>query len=50
MVKVRELICQLAVRKFGYTGVSVARFLGVTSSLVNRYAVSGELPELRGYA
>ena len=50
VVKVTKLICQLAVRKFGYTGVSVARFLGVTSSLVNRYAVSGELPELRGYA
>jgi hypothetical protein len=30
-------------------GASVARFLGVTTSLVNRYAASGELP-LRRYA
>jgi hypothetical protein len=50
VVKVTKLICQLAVRKFGYTGASVARFLGVTTSLVNRYAASGELPELREYA
>ena len=50
VVKVTKLICQLAVRKFGYTGASVARFLGVTTSLVNRYAASEELPELREYA
>jgi hypothetical protein len=34
---------QLAVRKFGHTGASVARFLGVTTSLINRYAAPGEL-------
>ena len=50
VVKVTKLICQLAVRKFGYTGASVARFLGVTTSLVNRYAASRELSELRDYA
>ena len=50
VVKVTKLICQMAVRKFGYTGASVARFLGVTTSLVNRYAASEELPELRDYA
>ena len=49
VVKVTKLICQLAVRKFGYTGADVARFLGVTTSLVNRYAASGELPELKEY-
>ena len=49
VVKVTKLIYQLAVRKFGYTGASVARFLGVTTSLVNRYAASRELPELRDY-
>ncbi len=33
-----KLFCQLAVRKYGHTGASVARFLGVTTSLANRYA------------
>ena len=49
MVEVTKLACQLAARKFGYTGASVARFLGVTTSLVNRYAASGERPELKEY-
>ena len=34
-------------RKLGYTGASVVWFLGVTTSLVNRYAASGDLLELR---
>jgi REP element-mobilizing transposase RayT len=50
VVRVTKLFCQLAVRKFGYTGASVARLLGVTTSLVNRYAASGDLLELRRYA
>jgi hypothetical protein len=45
-----KLFCQLAVRKLGYTGASGARFLGATTSLVNRYAASGDLLELRRYA
>lgn len=44
-VRVTKLFCHLAVRKFGYTGASVARFLGITTSLVNRYAASGEVLE-----
>jgi len=36
-----KLFCQLAVTQYGHTGASVARFLGVTTSLVNRYATSG---------
>jgi putative transposase len=35
-----KVFCQQAVRKYGHTGASVARFLGVTTSLVNRYATS----------
>jgi REP element-mobilizing transposase RayT len=35
-----KIFCQLSVNKYGYTGASVARFLGVTTSLVNRYAAS----------
>jgi putative transposase len=36
-----RVFCQQAVKKYGHTGASVARFLGVTTSLVNRYAASG---------
>jgi putative transposase len=36
-----KLFCQVAVRQHGYTGASVARMLGVTTSLVNRYATTG---------
>lgn len=39
--------CQFEVKKFGYTGASVARFVRVTTSLVNRYAASGDLLKLR---
>jgi putative transposase len=42
-VGVVKLFCQLAVRQYGYTGASVARFLGSTTSLVNHYAASGDL-------
>lgn len=37
---VLKVFCQEAVQKYGYSGASVARFLGVTTSLVNRYAAS----------
>ncbi len=47
VVRVTRLFCQLAVRKYGHTGAAVARFLGVTTSLVNRYAASDDLLELR---
>ncbi len=36
-----RVFCRQAVKKYGHTGASVARFLGVTTSLVNRYASSG---------
>jgi putative transposase len=36
-----KVFCQLAVKKYGHTGASVARFLGVTTSLANRHAASG---------
>jgi REP element-mobilizing transposase RayT len=35
-----KVFCQLAVKKYGHSGASVARFLGATTSLVNRYAAS----------
>lgn len=49
IVKARKLFCQIAVKKMGYSGAEVARFLGVTTSAVNRLAVSKELPEVKKY-
>ncbi len=47
--KVRRLFCQIAVRKMGYPGAEVARFLGVTTSAVVRAAYSEYLPEIQKY-
>ena len=49
VVGVRKLFCQIAVRRLGYSGAAVARFLGVTTSLVNRYASSEEVGNLDQY-
>jgi len=37
------------VKKMGYSGVDVARFLGVNTSAVNRFAVSDESAEVEKY-
>jgi putative transposase len=49
VVRVRRLFCQLAIGKMGYPGAEVARFLGVTTSSVNRLAVSKEVANLKKY-
>ena len=49
MVVAREVFCKVAVKKLGYSGASIARFLGVTASLVNRYASSDEVGSLEQY-
>ena len=49
VVRARRLFCQVAVKGLGYSGGRVARFLGVTTSAVNRLAVSEELPECKRY-
>ena len=43
------LICQLAIGRMGYPGAEVACFLGVTTSSVNRLAVSEEVANLNEY-
>jgi hypothetical protein len=48
-VKSRRIFCQIAVKKMGYSGADVARFLGITTSAVNRLAVSDELPGVENY-
>jgi len=49
VVRARRVLCQVAVHGMGYAGAAVARFLGVTTSSVNRLAASEELPEVRRY-
>jgi len=49
VVKARRLFCQLAVRGIGYPWAEVARYLGVTTSAVNRLAVSEALADLKQY-
>ncbi len=47
--KAWRLFCQLAVRKMGYPGAQVPRFLGVTTSAVVRVANFEDLPEIENY-
>jgi hypothetical protein len=49
VVGARKVFCQVAVKRFGYSGAAVARFLGVTTSLVNLYASSEEVENLDQY-
>ena len=48
-VKCRRIFCQIAEKKMGYSGADVARFLGVTTSAVNRLAVSEKLMDVDKY-
>jgi len=50
VVKSRRIFSQIAVKKMGYSGADVARFLGITTSAVNRLAISDEVPEVEKYA
>jgi hypothetical protein len=49
VVNSRRIFCQIAVKRMGYSGAEVARFLGITTSAVNRLAVCDELPEVEKY-
>ena len=49
VVRARRAFCQLAIGKMGYPGAEVARYLGVTTSSVNRLAVSEEVGNLTKY-
>lgn len=50
VVKARRIFCQLAVNRMGYSGAEVARFLGISTSAVNRMAVGLEVPEVNQYS
>jgi len=49
IAKARRLFAQIAVKKMGYSGAEAARFLGVTTSAVNRLAASEEIDEVKNY-
>lgn len=49
VVRTRKLFSQIAVRRMGYSGAEVARFLGVSTSAVNRLVSQEELPESGRY-
>ena len=49
VVRVRRIFCQLTVKKLGFSGADVARYLGVTTSAVNRIANSEELARVNHY-
>jgi hypothetical protein len=50
VIEARKLFCQLAIRKMGYCGGDVARYLGVTTSAVNKAANSEEVAALQRYS
>jgi hypothetical protein len=50
LVRARKIFSQLAIKKMGYSGAEVARYLGVTTSAVNRIANEEELPVIEKYS
>ena len=48
-VLARKTLCQIAVRSMGYPGAEVARFLGISTSAVNRLVSQDELTETGRY-
>jgi len=49
VVGARRLVCQAAKREMGDSGAEMVRFLGVTTSSINRVTASERLPMLRKY-
>ncbi len=46
--RTRRIFCKLAVGKMGYPGAEVGRYLGITTSSVNRLVVSEALNDVPG--
>ena len=49
VARARALICQVAVKRMGYSGARVARLLGVTTSTVNRIAAREKIGDIERY-
>jgi hypothetical protein len=50
LVRAQKIFSQLAVKRMGCSGAEVARYLGVTTSAINRIANSEELPVIEKYS
>ena len=46
VVKARQIVSWIGVRELGYSGAEMARYLGVTTSCINRFISSGEKPDV----
>ena len=46
VIKARKIFCQAVVNKAKYSGAATARFLGISTSAVNRLTNGEELPEV----
>jgi hypothetical protein len=49
VARARALICQVAIKRMGYSGARVALFLVVTTSTVTRIASENEIDDLERY-
>lgn len=47
--RTRRMLCQVDVRRLGYSGAAVARLLGVKTSQVNRMASADEVAGMGRY-
>jgi len=46
IVKVRQIVSWIGIRELGYSGAELARYLGVTTSCVNRFISAGKKPDM----
>lgn len=46
IVKARRVLSWMGVRELGYSGAEIARYLGVTTSCVNRFISSNQKPDI----
>ena len=49
ITEARRIVSWIAVKELGYCGADVARYLGVTTSCVNRLVSGGKKPEIVRY-
>jgi len=42
----RQIVSWIGIRELGYSGAEVVRYLGVTTSCVNRFISTGKKPDM----
>ena len=48
ILEARQVVSWIGVRKLGYSGADIARFLGVTTSCITRFLSKREQPDIQG--